>query len=323
MSLSKEEKGRCGMEKANQYTFQRYEMKFLIPAADYVPFRREMEEEFRLDEYGLSRILNIYYDTDRYDLASRSLRKPKYKEKLRLRSYGVPGPDSPVFAELKKKVGGIVYKRRSEMTWREADRFLNGAATTADRSAPDGLRCAAMEADACPAAGADPAAALPVWEFPLPDTQINRELRYFLDFYHPEPKMVLCYDREAFFRKSDPAVRLTIDRNIRYRTEDLDLTHGDGGEILDLNGGYLLELKVGGAMPADLSRMFAKHRVYPVSFSKYGKIYETLYARPARAQTDAARPVPVRERTGTFTPAALLAGLLRHERRKSYVYQHS
>ena len=295
------------MGKTNQYTFARYEMKFLIPAAECEPFRREMEKVFQLDQYGLSKILNIYYDTGSFDLVSRSLKKPNYKEKLRLRSYGVPTADSPVFAELKKKVSGIVYKRRSEMTYREAERLLNRYAAPA----------AAVRGE-MPGGAADRGrdGGLPLWEFPLPDTQINRELRYVTDFYHPEPKMVLCYDREAFFLRRDPEVRLTIDRNIRYRTEDLDLTHGDGGTVLDLGGGQLLELKVAGAMPADLSRMFARHRVYPVSFSKYGKIYETLYARGANVWPRTAACLTEQE----ILPRA--AGW-DNERRNRYVYQHT
>jgi len=54
------------------------------------------------DKYGRPTIRNLYFDTDHYRLIRRSIEKPTYKEKLRLRSYGSAASDSPVFVELKK-----------------------------------------------------------------------------------------------------------------------------------------------------------------------------------------------------------------------------
>jgi len=45
-------------------------------------------------------------------LIRHSVSKPRYKEKLRLRSYGVPSLDAKVYLEIKKKVNGLVNKRR-------------------------------------------------------------------------------------------------------------------------------------------------------------------------------------------------------------------
>lgn len=78
------------------------------------------------DQYGLHTICNLYFDTDNFDLVSRSIEKPVYKEKLRIRSYGIPDKDSQVFIELKKKYEGIVYKRRIETTLSKAEAFLSG-----------------------------------------------------------------------------------------------------------------------------------------------------------------------------------------------------
>lgn len=228
------------------FVFQRIECKYMIPKKKYKAFRQEMEEHMQLDAYGLSTICNIYYDTGHYDLISRSLNKPKYKEKLRLRSYGIPEKDSEVFVELKKKYDGIVYKRRTAMTLREAEEFLN-----------EGKK-------------------------PEEDSQINREIEYFMNFYKPVPAMVLCYDREAFYGKEDPELRMTIDRRIRYRENDFSLEHGDYGTEVDPDGDYLLEIKVGHAMPIWMARMFSENEIYPVSFSKYGKIYSVTH-EPATA----------------------------------------
>ena len=65
----------------------------------------------KIDEYGQHTILSLYYDTDDFRFIRHSMDKPKYKE-ISHPGYGVPSQDSLVFLEIKKKVNGIVYKRR-------------------------------------------------------------------------------------------------------------------------------------------------------------------------------------------------------------------
>ena len=86
-----------------QNQFKRYEIKYLLDARQYESVRRTMQGRTVGDEYGKSTICNIYYDTPDRRLIRRSLEKPVYKEKMRLRSYGTPHGDDRVFLELKKK----------------------------------------------------------------------------------------------------------------------------------------------------------------------------------------------------------------------------
>ena len=203
--------------------------------------------------YPHSLILNIYYDTDHDDLVTRSLDKPVYKEKLRVRSYGIPGKRSPVFVELKKKYDGIVYKRRSEMSLWEAENFLQR-----------GIR-------------------------PAPDSQINRELEYFRAFYRPHPAMVLCYDRDSYQGMFDPDFRMTIDRNIRFREQDLRLEDGDQGSLLQTETPYLMELKVRDALPIEMARILSELKIFPASFSKYGEAFRISHSRAAASAQAACR----------------------------------
>ena len=83
------------------------QQRFLLEGM--APYRKK-------DAYGAYTICNIYYDTGDWRLIRKSLEKPVYKEKLRVRSYGVPTGDDKVFVELKKKYDGVVYKRRVAMT---------------------------------------------------------------------------------------------------------------------------------------------------------------------------------------------------------------
>lgn len=68
--------------------FKRVEKKYRLGAAD----RRATEAAARpfmaVDAYGRSRITSLYLDTPERAAIARSVEKPLYKEKLRLRAYG-------------------------------------------------------------------------------------------------------------------------------------------------------------------------------------------------------------------------------------------
>ena len=229
--------------------FERHEIKYMITDDQREKILKGLEGRMIPDPHGESTICNIYYDTEDRKLITRSLAKPAYKEKLRLRSYGIPKADSTVFPELKKKVEGVVYKRRCAMTLQEAEAFLNRR------------------------------------EMPSENGQVQKELAYARDFYGLRPALFLAYDREAFVGRQDPEMRMTIDRRIRFREDHLSLSEGDGGEELDLNGDYLLEVKVNGALPLPIVRIFNRLGIYPASFSKYGAVYTELMGRNRRRET--------------------------------------
>lgn len=95
-----------------QTTFKRYEIKYLLTQKQKEIILQAMEPYMKLDDYGRTTIRNIYFDTDTFRLIRRSLEKPTYKEKLRIRSYQRTASEDPVFVELKKKYKSVVYKRR-------------------------------------------------------------------------------------------------------------------------------------------------------------------------------------------------------------------
>ncbi len=223
-----------------QLVFARKEMKFEVPAPQYSAFLAAVQERLRPDAYGLYTVCNLYYDTDIFNLIRMSMDRPVYKEKLRVRSYGVPTPESQVFVEIKKKYEGIVYKRRESLSYREA--------------------CAFLEEGAYPAAH---------------DSQIMRELQYFLQMHRPSPKLFLAYDRMAFAGQGEESdLRLTLDQNIRYRIHDVALSQGMEGEPLYEKDFHLMEIKTAGAMPLWLAALLSQYGIRRISFSKYARIYE-------------------------------------------------
>ncbi|MEG2118906.1 MAG: polyphosphate polymerase domain-containing protein [Pseudoflavonifractor sp.] len=221
-----------------QAVFNRYEKKYIMPEAIYHELRSKLRAHMQEDEYGLHTICNIYYDTPDYALIRRSIERPVYKEKLRLRSYGIPTPDSKVFLEIKKKYQKIVNKRRIQLTLQEAYDYLE-----------KGIR-------------------------PQKDCQILREIDFFLQRYPLQRGLYLAYDRIALFDRQDHDFRVTFDQNIRSRSSYMGLEEGDGGELLLPEGYYLMESKVLGATPLWFTEILSALSIYPVSFSKYGNIYK-------------------------------------------------
>ncbi len=72
--------------KATQWSFRRVEKKYLLNMEQYERLRVALRDYIVPDDYPKSTICNVYYDTPDYLLISRSLEKPVYKEKFRLRS---------------------------------------------------------------------------------------------------------------------------------------------------------------------------------------------------------------------------------------------
>lgn len=223
---------------SDQMIFKRYEIKYMLTREQKQELCRLMEHEMIADEHGRSTIQSLYYDTPDYLLIRRSLDKPFYKEKLRLRSYGVATEDSNVFIELKKKYDSVVYKRRISMTEHNACEYLQ------DRK-------------------------------PAEDSQIAREIDYCIRYYgNLAPRVLLTYEREAFYHKNDRNLRITFDENILWRDYDVDLKAGIyGNPILD-DDQVLMEVKTAGSMPLWLVRFLTAKRIYKTSFSKYGTAYE-------------------------------------------------
>jgi hypothetical protein len=104
-----------------------------------------------------------------------------------------------------------------------------------------------------------------------------REIDYAMRFYgHPKPSVIVSYERDAFFVRDLPALRITFDSGVRYRNTDLDLANGSYGKKLIADSFCLMEIKTDGAMPLWLSHALDELKIYPASFSKYGKAYSDI-----------------------------------------------
>ncbi len=232
--------------------FKRIEKKYLLSETQYQALFQRIGPHLMPDKFGRSTVLSLYLDTPDRRIIRNSVEAVDYKEKLRLRSYGTAAADSTVFLELKKKFGGVVYKRRAAMTLTDAERYLR-----------TGIK-------------------------PF-ESQIMSEIDWAMRFYgRPKGAMLIACEREAWFDEEHPDLRLTFDRNIRYRENELHLDKGSAGSILLPENTVLLEIKTAGAMPLWLAGALDAEGVLPGSFSKYGAAY-------TRATEEKNHPVSVIE----------------------------
>lgn len=217
--------------------FKRYEKKYLVTKNEYEKLMSVIKEKLVPDVHGKNTLCSLYLDTPDFLLIRNSIDAISYKEKLRLRSYGVPGQEKTIFFEIKKKYKRVVYKRRVSMTLEEAAAYIESG------------------------------------EMPF-DSQIMREIDYLMKFYRqPKPNVCILCEREAFFAEENPEVRLTFDENLRYRYGFPTVDNIENGTpILDKDK-YILEIKTPGAMPIWLARALSECKIYPRSFSKYAHAY--------------------------------------------------
>ena len=236
---------------AYQATFQRYESKYLLTRQQKHAVLQAMQPYMQLDAYGRTTIRNIYYDTPDYRLIRRSLEKPVYKEKLRIRSYQRVAPSDPVFVELKKKYQSVVYKRR--LTLPEAQVM---------HSFQKGL--------------------------PLPvQSQIAEEIAYFRSYYKKlKPAVFLSYEREAFYSLDGSEFRVTFDENILYQEQDISLGSAIYSTSILSCGQTLMEIKCAGGLPLWMCHALRASRIFQTSFSKYGRAYQEILLQKTKIQEE-------------------------------------
>ena len=226
---------------AVQTVFKRYELKYLLTMAQKETVLKAMQPYMTLDKYGKTTIRNLYYDTDTYLLIRRSIEKPAYKEKLRIRSYSRIDADSTAFVELKKKYKSVVYKRRISLPYTDATAWLSRE------------------------------------KHPDKHTQIANEIDYFLDYYGSlHPTVFLSYERKAYYCNDGSDFRVTFDDNILCRQEDLSLESEVYGTPILPEGKVLMEIKCSGGIPLWMTHVLSEEKIYKTSFSKYGTAYGTL-----------------------------------------------
>lgn len=224
--------------------FNRREIKYLLTQEDKEALLSIIDQYMERDAYNFEgkpyTICNLYLDTTADELIIKSLEKPVYKEKIRLRSYGTVTPEQKVYLESKKKFDGVVYKRRTECTLQQAYDYFASVDSLSDKSS---------------------------------NSQVMKEIDFIVNYYKLQPRVFISYDRLAYFEKNNSDFRLTIDNNIQTRRTDLRLDLPVSGTQLLENNQYLMEAKAFKAFPLWFVKFLSERKIYSTSFSKYGAEY--------------------------------------------------
>lgn len=218
-------------------SFARIEKKYLLTPKQAECLQQQLRQWMHPDEYGTHTVCSIYYDTEDFALVRRSIDGPVYKEKFRTRSYGRAKSDSTVYAEIKKKYKGVVYKRRVA-------------------AAPAALNAFLSEGT------------------PLPgQEQIQREIRWFLRANPIQPRVFIACERQAFVGNAEKELRVTFDENLRWRTTELSLDASSEGKPLLETPTVVMEIKFPEAAPLWLAHLLSEAHIQSSTFSKIGICY--------------------------------------------------
>lgn len=224
--------------------FNRKEIKYLITDEDKSALFSIIEKYMNCDAYNKDgktySICNLYLDTESDELIRKSLEKPFFKEKIRLRSYGKVSLTDNVFLESKKKFDGVVNKRRTTFVLQDAYEYFESGN---------------------------------IIENPKMNKQVMKEINYIMNMYNLKPRVFISYDRLAFFEKNNSDFRLTLDTNIQTRRDNLRLDYDIYGNQLLQPGQWIMEAKAFKAFPLWFVHFLSERKIFQTSFSKYGTEY--------------------------------------------------
>lgn len=230
--------------------FDRVEKKYLIDKNQKASLLAVIKNHMEEDSYFQSDVYNIYFDTDNFDLIIKSIDRPKFKEKLRARSYG--GYDK-VFLEIKTKMKGkdfnVGYKRRVLITYEDYKELISG------KSSVKSLAAKSLETPA--------------------DLQIAGEVDYMINHFALKPQILVYYHRESYVGEN--SLRITFDENLSYRNKNLNFrAERKDKKFFKNDKNIIMEIKAHGVMPLWLVRALSETKSYPQQFSKIGQIYQKI-----------------------------------------------
>lgn len=294
--------------------FKRVEKKYRIGAAERAAVEAAAGGPMAVDAYGRTRITSLYLDTPERSMIARSVEKPLYREKLRLRAYGDAAGVALMGAfgagPIVREPGGLPLSDGEVETRVAAGLQVPGAAAALPvffgiKKKFKGIVYKRRLALTLPAALAfvsglpyDQACA----RWPLSDAalaaaalspvtrQIARELEVAMDRWLPlVPSMGIACDRVAWAYRPemfqeregdelfDSELRITFDDCLEYL--DCHRFRSPWRPIIE-SSESVMEIKSAGPYPPWLVEVLSAERIYPASFTKYGNAYQLAAAEP-------------------------------------------
>lgn len=294
--------------------FKRVEKKYRIGAAERAAVEAAAGGPMAVDAYGRTRITSLYLDTPERSMIARSVEKPLYKEKLRLRAYGDAAGVALMGAfgagPIVREPGGLPLSDGEVETRVASGLQAPGAAAALPvffgiKKKFKGIVYKRRLALTLPAALAF-VSGLPYEQacarWPLSDAalaaaalspatrQIARELEAAMDRWLPlVPSMGIACHRVAWAYRPemleereddelfDSELRITFDDCLEYL--DRHRFRSPWRPIIE-SSESVMEIKSAGPYPPWLVEVLSAERIYPASFTKYGNAYQMATAEP-------------------------------------------
>ncbi|PYM03960.1 MAG: hypothetical protein DMD82_15755, partial [Candidatus Rokuibacteriota bacterium] len=236
----------------------RVEYKYLVPGHLLDKFRAEIHPYMALDPFaeaasgGQYSVRSIYYDTPSLDCYQEKDAGIETRNKYRIRGYGTDKTKSVVFLEIKKRVGAAIDKHRAPLNLSDLPQFL---------MAPD------IDTHIIRMPG-----------FP----RARDDARRFLYYYYRhclQPAVLVVYDREAYFGKYNPSLRISFDKGIRGRVSP------------QLSDHFVFEVKFfHQSIPQWTSELIRRYNLPRMALSKYTLCLDLKHLRPHVAQAPRVLP---------------------------------
>jgi SPX domain protein involved in polyphosphate accumulation len=236
------------------HAFNRYEIKYLMPAMEVPVLRAELEERLDRDSHGAAEgygVWSVYYDTSDLRFYWEKIEGLRFRRKLRIRHYGdrsTIDDDTEVFVEIKQRVNRVTQKRRVTLPYRLARDLCDGRTM--------------VEHDEAQRAFLDEVL----------------ELVCGLDL---RAVAMTGYQREAFVgRGAETGLRITLDQRIRGRDRDLHLGADAENRLIVPARLAVVEFKANERVPYWLTDLAAELNMSVVRISKYCQSVEAFGRAP-------------------------------------------
>ncbi len=219
----------------------RYECKYLIGERRLSDLREFIRPFVRPDEHAPTRgdprypICSLYLDSSSLALYRQTEEGNKNRFKLRIRSYADREED-PVWLEIKRRVNGVICKRRTRVERAAVRRWLR---------------------DGC--SGPSPPGGLTATEF----ARLSRDIGAL-------PRLRVRYQREAYQSAGGDPVRLTFDTEVAYSpSPGAALEYGSGIWADTPVGSVILEVKFTDHFPSWVHSLIETFELDRQSVPKY------------------------------------------------------
>ena len=204
--------------------------ELLLPFVEYDPYSN-------IDESGEYTVKSIYLDSKKFKDYQDKCDGIYKRKKIRIRGYNSITHDSKMFLEIKKKIGTHIYKNRSHIRFSELKGFLENKSLDSIESKKD-----------------------------ISDAE---KFLYYYVKGSLNPITLVTYEREAFFSKFDKSLRITFDKNIRYKkAENCDILFSEHSDTIKSDF-FVLEIKFTKGFPDWLQKILQSLDLKRGSFSKY------------------------------------------------------